>query len=140
MYSIAAVTIPTSPTHWFQFLLMLPIIFSSVINNLEIERVCFPFYCICTTDGSWHRDLKKTTMTNINRTMVLNSLIKHETLTITDIAKEENLGIVPDKNHLNYLINELVESGHVHALDGVIPTTYTITTKGINEGMRLQRL
>ena len=79
-------------------------------------------------------------MTNINRTMVLNSLIKHETLTITDIAKEENLGIVPDKTHLNYLINELVESGHVHALDGVIPTTYTITTKGINEGMRLQRL
>jgi predicted transcriptional regulator len=79
-------------------------------------------------------------MTNINRTMVLNSLIKHETLTITDIAKEENLGIVPDKTHLNYLINELIESGHVHALDGVIPTTYTITTKGINEGMRLQRL
>jgi hypothetical protein len=79
-------------------------------------------------------------MTNINRTIVLNSLIKHETLTITDLAKEENLGMVPDKVHLNCLINELVESGHIHALDGVIPITYTITTKGIQEGTRLKTL
>jgi len=79
-------------------------------------------------------------MSNINRTIVLNSLIKHETLTITDISKEKNLGMVPDKAHLNYLINELVESGHVHALDGVIPITYTITTEGIQEGTRLRKL
>jgi len=63
-------------------------------------------------------------MTNINRTIVPNSLIKHETLTITDIGKEKKLGMVPDKADLNYLINEFVESGHVHALDGVIPSTY----------------
>ncbi|MEJ7678034.1 MAG: hypothetical protein WKG06_09255 [Segetibacter sp.] len=75
-------------------------------------------------------------MTNIDRTIVLNSLIKHETLTITDMATEKNLGMVPDKAHLNYLINELVESGHAHALDGVIPSTYTLTTKGIQEGLK----
>ena len=79
-------------------------------------------------------------MTNINRTIVLNSLIKHETLTIADIAQEKNLGVVPDKAHLNYLINELIESGHVETLNGVIPSTYTITTKGIQEGARLQDL
>lgn len=82
--------------------------------------------------------IKKNKMTTINRTIVLNSLIKHETLTITDLAKEENLGMVPDKVHLQYLIDELVESGHAHALDGVFPSTYTITTKGIQEGIRLK--
>ena len=79
-------------------------------------------------------------MTNINRTIVLNSLIKHETLTITDMAKEENFGFVPDAAHLNYLLGELVESGHIHALNDVIPITYTITTKGIQEGIRLKTL
>jgi hypothetical protein len=86
------------------------------------------------------KEFKKIEMTNINRTIVLNSLIKHETLTITDIATEKCLGMIPDKAHLNYLINELIESGHVHALNGVIPSTYTITTKGIQEGARLQAL
>lgn len=76
-------------------------------------------------------------MTNINRTMVLNSLIKHETLTIEDIRKVEYFGMVPDNVHLNYLLNELIESGHVHTLNGVTPLTYTITQKGINEGRRL---
>ena len=55
-------------------------------------------------------------MTNINRTVFLNSLIKNETLAITRVAKVKNLGIVPDKAHLNYLINELIKSGHIHAL------------------------
>ena len=90
--------------------------------------------------GVVSKEFKKIKMTNINRTIVLNALIKHETLTITDIAKEKNLGVVPDKAHLNYLINELIESGHVQALDGVVPSTYTITTKGIQEGTRLQEL
>jgi hypothetical protein len=81
--------------------------------------------------------IKPQKMTNINRTIVLNSLIKHETLTITDISKEKNLGMVPDKIHLNYLLKELIESGHVKALNDVVPATYTITTKGIEEGKRL---
>ena len=74
----------------------------------------------------------------MNRLMILNSLSKHETLTITDIAQEGNLGVVPDKAHLNYLINGLLESGHIRALNGAVPSTYTITTKGIQEGAGLQ--
>ncbi|WP_181308737.1 hypothetical protein [Rufibacter sp. XAAS-G3-1] len=64
-------------------------------------------------------------------------MIKHETLTIDDIGKEKNLGLVPAPNHLQFLLDELVESGHIHTLDGVFPCTYTITTKGIIEGRRL---
>ena len=76
-------------------------------------------------------------MTTINRTLVLKTLIKHETLTIDDIAKAENLGIAPDEVHLQYLLGELNESGHIHLMDGVVPSTYTITSKGIKEGKRL---
>jgi hypothetical protein len=72
--------------------------------------------------------------------MVLNSLIKHETLTIVDIRKEENLGIIPSKVHLNFLLDELMESGHIQNLNGVVPITYTITTSGIAEGKRLDEL
>ena len=73
-------------------------------------------------------------MTTINRTLVLNALIKHETLTITDIAKKENLGIVPDQDLLNSILGELTQGGLIDVLDGVIPCTYTITDKGIKEG------
>jgi hypothetical protein len=76
-------------------------------------------------------------MSNINRQIVLNSLIKHETLTIEDIGKKENLGIVPDKIDLNSLLEELMEGGYISDLDGVVPVTYTITSKGIEEGERL---
>ena len=76
-------------------------------------------------------------MPTINRAMVLNSLIKHETLTIVDIRKSENLGVTPDNLHLNYLLNELAESGHIDTLNGVSPLTYTVTSKGIAEGARL---
>lgn len=77
-------------------------------------------------------------MANINRTIVLNSLVRHETLTIVDITKVENLGVVPDRVHLNYLLTELMESGHIQTLNGVTPVTYTITRKGIAEGKRLK--
>ena len=76
-------------------------------------------------------------MTDINRTIVLNSLIKHETLTIVDLRKKENLGVTPNNTHLNFLLNELMESKHIDSLNGVTPVTYTITTKGIVEGERL---
>ena len=78
-------------------------------------------------------------MTNISRTIIRNTLIKHETLTITDLAKEENLGMVANKVLLNFLLDELVESGEVQTLNGVIPVTYTITNKGIEEGERLNK-
>ncbi len=76
-------------------------------------------------------------MSDINRTVLLNSLIRHETLTIADIAKKENLGMTPDMAHLNFLLEELVESGDINTLDGVSPCTYTITDQGIKEGARL---
>jgi hypothetical protein len=76
-------------------------------------------------------------MTNISRTLVLNTLIKHETLTITDLAKKENLGMVANKFLLNFLLDDLVKSGEVQTLNGVIPVTYTITDAGIKEGERL---
>jgi len=78
-------------------------------------------------------------MTTINRTLVLKTLIKHETLTIDDIAKAENLGRIPNKNHLQFLLTELNESGHIHLMNGVVPSTYTITDKGILEGARLNK-
>lgn len=77
-------------------------------------------------------------MTSLNRRRVLNTLIKHETLTVDDLRKEENLGIVPDEEHLNFLLTELEQSGHITLLKGVTPSTYTITVKGIEEGKRLE--
>ena len=76
-------------------------------------------------------------MTNITRKIVLDTLIKHETLIIDDLKKEENLGLIPDMDHLNYLLSDLLESGDVVTLNGVEPVTYTITTKGIAEGKRI---
>jgi hypothetical protein len=76
-------------------------------------------------------------MTTINRLIVLNTLIRHETLTIVDLGKEENLGMVANKDHLNYLLIELQQSGHITLLEGTNPVTYTITVKGIKEGKRL---
>ena len=76
-------------------------------------------------------------MTNVNRTMVLNTLIKHETLTIVDIRKAENIGLIPDNVHLNFL-NELIESRDIQTLNGATPLTYTITSRGIAEGKRLK--
>jgi hypothetical protein len=69
--------------------------------------------------------------------MVLNSLIQHETLTIGDLAKMVNPGTVPEDNHLQLLLDELLDSGYIHMLNGVAPYTYTITDKGIREGKRL---
>jgi hypothetical protein len=65
-------------------------------------------------------------------------MIRHETLIIHDIGKEENLGLVPNKEHLQFLLDELTESRHLSILAGVTPCTYTITDKGITEGKRLE--
>lgn len=76
-------------------------------------------------------------MTQLNRKIVLDTLIRHETLLVDDIGKEENLGFVPDKKQLQFLLDELTESRHLTVLDGVEPLTYTVTNKGIEEGKRL---
>ena len=69
--------------------------------------------------------------------MILNTLIKYETLTIGDLEKRVNPGTIPKENHLQLLLDEILESGHICMLSGVTPSTYTITTKGIKEGKRL---
>jgi hypothetical protein len=79
------------------------------------------------------------THNKIDRKIVLETLIKHETLTIDDLEKKENIGIVPDAAHLRLLLEELRDSGHLENLPGVIPLTYTITKKGIDEGVRLKQ-
>ena len=71
----------------------------------------------------------------LNHARVLYTLIKHETLTIDDIAKEENLGIVPDEKHLQSLLDELTESDHIHILGSAETRTYTITEKGITRAV-----
>jgi len=70
----------------------------------------------------------------------LNTLIKHETLTLTDIGKEKNLGLVPNKHHLQLLLDELVKGCYIQILGGAVPCTYTVTDKGIAEGNRLKAL
>lgn len=74
---------------------------------------------------------------SINRKTVLDTLIKHETLTINDLSKKENLGVTASKEHLGYLLSELMESEHIQTLSGAVPCTYSITDKGIEEGARL---
>ncbi|CAM3790715.1 hypothetical protein POKO110462_19900 [Pontibacter korlensis] len=78
-------------------------------------------------------------MNTLNRTIVLNALIKHETLTMNDFAKESNLGASPGGKHLQLLVDEQVQSGHIQILNGVSPCTYSITDEGIKEGARLAK-
>jgi hypothetical protein len=78
-------------------------------------------------------------MSILNRAAVLNTMIKHETLIIQDISKEENLGFVPNNAHLQFILDELTESGYLVILSDVTPCTYTITDKGIKEGKRLNK-
>lgn len=77
-------------------------------------------------------------ITKVNRQLVLNTLIKHETLTIDDIADPGNLGIKAEAGQLQQVLQQLLQSGFITTLDGVHPTTYTITTEGIEEGERLK--
>ncbi len=72
-----------------------------------------------------------------NRIAVLNTMIKHETLAIDDIGKEENMGFKPNKWQLQFTLDKLVKEGYLTMLSGVSPFTYTITSKGIIEQKRL---
>ena len=76
-------------------------------------------------------------MLPLNRNTVLHTLIEHETLTIGDTGKEENLGFTANKEHLKIILDELTSEGYLTMLNGVIPSTYTVTDKGIEEGQRV---
>lgn len=69
--------------------------------------------------------------------LLLNTLVKHETLTLPDIGKHENLGITPNKHHLQLLLDKLEQDALIQILGGAVPCTYTITDKGIAESKRL---
>lgn len=73
----------------------------------------------------------------LNRVMLIKCFIKHETLTMEDTLKEENIGVRTGEAHLKYLLEELTEAGLLQRLNGVEPVSYTITLKGIEEGARL---
>jgi hypothetical protein len=77
-------------------------------------------------------------MSILNRILVLNTLVKHETLTLTDISKKENLGLVPNKHHLQLLLDRLEHGSLIQKLSGAAICTYTITDKGIAESRRLK--
>ena len=76
-------------------------------------------------------------MSVLNRKVALMMFIKHETLTLSDASKEENLGLTANGKHLGFLLRELEEGGFLQQLDGAKERTYTITSKGIDEGKRL---
>lgn len=75
-------------------------------------------------------------MNSLNPSLVLDTLIKHETLTIHDLSKEENLGIPCTPEEVEPLLHKLKDHGFVTALANVHPPTYTITDKGIKEGRK----
>jgi hypothetical protein len=79
-------------------------------------------------------------MLTLNRTLLLNTLIKHETLTLTDIGKKENLGLTPNRHHLQILLDQLEQQSCIQKLDGAKPCTYTVTDKGIAEGNKLKAI
>jgi hypothetical protein len=77
-------------------------------------------------------------MLTLTRKLLLNTLIKHETLTLTDIGKKKNLGLTPNKHHLQVLLDQLEKDSLIQKLDGAVPCTYTMTDKGISEGNSLR--
>jgi len=77
-------------------------------------------------------------MLTLDRALVLNTLIKHETLTLQDLAKKENLGLVPDAFYFRQLIQQLLNDACIETLNGTEEPTYTITSKGIAEGKRME--
>jgi hypothetical protein len=59
---------------------------------------------------------------------------------VTDIGKEQNLGLTPNKHHLQLLLDELEQDSYIQKLGGAVPCTYTVTDKGIAEDKRLNTL
>lgn len=65
--------------------------------------------------------------------MVLEVMVQHETLTLDTLSEQEFMGLKADREQLQQLLSELVESNDLTLLNGVIPETYTVTDKGISE-------
>ena len=76
-------------------------------------------------------------MKTLDRKLVLKTLAQHETLLASDIAKPENIGIVPNLDGLQNVLDDLSDSGFITKLTSMELPTYTITEKGIDEVERL---
>jgi len=75
-------------------------------------------------------------MNKVNPYIVLQVILAHDTLTINDLAQEENLRMEASHDELQPVLDQLQSDGLINTLDDVSPVTYTITDKGIAEGSR----
>lgn len=73
----------------------------------------------------------------VTRKIILQTLLKHKSLPVKDIVKEEFLGLVPDKNQLTFLLHQLSSHGFIIILNSVAGTTCNITAEGRKELQRL---
>lgn len=78
-------------------------------------------------------------MALFDRTLLLISVIKHETPVIGDLTNEENMETMYDKEQLKILLNELRKSDYIVQLNGVNPSAYTINGKRIAEDKRKEK-
>lgn len=76
-------------------------------------------------------------MTTVTPLIVLTALVKHETLTLPDLQQEKNLGTYLPPQEVELALETLTKQKFVTTLQGVTPTTYTITEKGIEESERI---
>jgi hypothetical protein len=77
-----------------------------------------------------------TIMNSIVPIIVLNALVKHETLTFPDLTEEKNLGVKVTTEDVEQAVEHLHQQKFVVQLDGAEPRTYTITTLGIEESQK----
>ena len=63
--------------------------------------------------------------------MLLHTMVKHETLTIDDLLKKENLGVEPNVAQAKLLISELRQDHLIEQLSDVVPETLTNTNKAM---------
>ena len=75
-------------------------------------------------------------MNQVNPNTVLKVILEHDTLTINDLIKEENLRMEASHEELQPVLDQLKSDGLINTLDNVTPATYTITDKGIVEGSK----
>jgi hypothetical protein len=68
--------------------------------------------------------------------IVLQALIRHETLTFPDLLLEKNLGIALPEAYVETALQQLRSNKLVDLLNDTDPPTYTITAKGIEEGQK----
>lgn len=73
----------------------------------------------------------------LNRKIILDTLIKHETIMLSEFGNDQNMGFKPNMVHMQLLLDELEQESFIQKLSGAVSCTYSITNKGIEEGERL---